>query len=88
MAGKPTPKIKIYKDKSGEWRWTLVAKNGRILADSGEGYKRKLNCLAGALATLDTLAALFPAPQLPETVIVAEPTSLSRSLLFRKMFRR
>jgi hypothetical protein len=33
-------KIQIYKDKNGEYRWRMVAK-GRILADSGEGYKRK-----------------------------------------------
>jgi uncharacterized protein YegP (UPF0339 family) len=26
------------KDKKGEWRWRLKATNGRILADSGEGY--------------------------------------------------
>lgn len=34
-------KFEIYKDASGEWRWRLVAKNNRIVADSGEGYKRK-----------------------------------------------
>jgi uncharacterized protein YegP (UPF0339 family) len=31
----------IYKDKGKEWRWTLRAKNGRKIADGGEGYKRK-----------------------------------------------
>ena len=33
-----------YKDKKGEWRWRLVAANGRILADSGEGYKSEKEC--------------------------------------------
>jgi uncharacterized protein YegP (UPF0339 family) len=33
-------KITIYKDKKKELRWRMIAKNGRILADSGEGYKR------------------------------------------------
>jgi len=32
----------VYRDRKREWRWRLTAPNGRILADSGEGYKRKL----------------------------------------------
>ena len=36
-----TGKFQIYKDKKGEWRWRLVARNGRIVADSAEGYKTK-----------------------------------------------
>lgn len=32
--------IKIYKDAKGELRWRLVARNGKILADSGEGFTR------------------------------------------------
>jgi uncharacterized protein YegP (UPF0339 family) len=35
-----------YKDARGEWRWNLKAANGRILADSGEGYKRERECKA------------------------------------------
>lgn len=31
----------VYKDNFGEWRWHLKASNGRILADSGEGYKSR-----------------------------------------------
>lgn len=31
----------VYKDRSGEWRWRLVAANGRIIADSGEGYTER-----------------------------------------------
>jgi len=34
-----------YKDSRDEWRWRLKASNGRILADSGEGYKSKQDCL-------------------------------------------
>jgi len=34
-------RIEIYKDRKGEWRLRLVAKNGRILLVSSEGYKRK-----------------------------------------------
>jgi len=38
-------KIEIYKDKKLEWRWRIKARNGKILADSGEGYNRKAMCL-------------------------------------------
>jgi uncharacterized protein YegP (UPF0339 family) len=34
-----------YKDKTGEWRWRLKSSNGRILADSGEGYTGEQECL-------------------------------------------
>ena len=30
--------MEIYQDKSGQWRWKLKAGNGRIIADSAEGY--------------------------------------------------
>jgi uncharacterized protein YegP (UPF0339 family) len=36
-----TPKFIIYRDKKSEYRWQLRASNGRIIAESGEGYKRK-----------------------------------------------
>jgi uncharacterized protein len=34
----------VYRDSAREWRWQLKASNGRILADSGEGYKNKADC--------------------------------------------
>lgn len=34
----------VFKDRKGEWRWRLRAKNGRIVADSGEGYKSWRGC--------------------------------------------
>jgi uncharacterized protein YegP (UPF0339 family) len=33
-----------YKDAKGEWRRRLKAANGRIIADSGEGYKSEKEC--------------------------------------------
>lgn len=33
--------FEVFRDKAGEYRWRLVASNGRILADSGEGYASK-----------------------------------------------
>jgi uncharacterized protein len=38
---KPKMHFEVYKDSKGEWRWRLIARNGRVLADSGEGYKSK-----------------------------------------------
>ena len=36
-----TAKLELYRDGRREWRWRLRASNGRILADSGEGYRRR-----------------------------------------------
>lgn len=37
-------RIEIYQNHQGEWRWRLKARNGRILADSAEGYQQKAKC--------------------------------------------
>lgn len=37
-------KIKIYRDSAGEYRWRLVGSNGKIIADSAEGYVSKYKC--------------------------------------------
>lgn len=34
----------LYRDDSGDFRWRLLAKNGNIVADSGEGYERAIDC--------------------------------------------
>ena len=39
--------FELYLDKIGEWRWR-AKRSGRIVADGGEGYKKK----AGALRSL------------------------------------
>ena len=40
------PKFELYKDKAGEFRFRLKAKNGEIIATS-EGYKTMDSCLNG-----------------------------------------
>ena len=40
------PKFEVYKDKAGEFRFRLKARNGEIVL-SGEGYKAKASCLNG-----------------------------------------
>lgn len=37
----------MYKDSRGEWRWRFRANNGKIIADSAEGYKEKTDCRHG-----------------------------------------
>ena len=37
--------FQVYKDSAGEWRWRLVAGNDQVIADSGEGYRDKKDCL-------------------------------------------
>ena len=34
-------KFEVYRDKAGEYRWRLLASNGKLIADSGEGYTRR-----------------------------------------------
>jgi uncharacterized protein YegP (UPF0339 family) len=36
----------IYKDNQNLWRWRLRAANNRTIADSGESYYNKQDCLA------------------------------------------
>ncbi len=36
----------FYKDKANQWRWTLHAANHLKIANSGEGYYNKAECLS------------------------------------------
>lgn len=36
----------VYLDVNRQWRWTLYAANGRKVANSGEGYINKTDCVA------------------------------------------
>lgn len=47
MTGHPKQFV-IYKDKAGEFRWQLYAQNSKLIADSGEGYKNRNDCVHGA----------------------------------------
>ena len=39
--------VMFYLDKADEWRWRLVAGNGKVVADSSEGYVTKWGCKRG-----------------------------------------
>ena len=36
--------IAVYQDRQRFWRWRYIAHNGHILADSGQGYSRRIDC--------------------------------------------
>jgi len=50
------PTFELYEDSAGEWRWRLVAVNGNIIADSGEGYASK----QGARRGIDSVRRTAP----------------------------
>jgi len=36
--------VTVWRDDAGQARWTWSSANGRILGDSGEGYKNERAC--------------------------------------------
>lgn len=51
-------RLTVYRDAAGAWRWRLRARNGRIVATSGEGYRRARDCWRGARLVGDLLRAV------------------------------
>lgn len=45
-------RFEVYRDQGGNWRWRLRARNGRIVADSAEGYASKRNAKAAVATTV------------------------------------
>lgn len=41
-------RLDFYRDVQGKWRWRVWAV-ARIVADSGEGYSRRIDCLQSAM---------------------------------------
>ncbi|WP_226009967.1 YegP family protein [Halomicrobium salinisoli] len=48
--------FEVYRDAADEWRWRLVHKNGRVLADSGEGYASRSNARRAVDTVRDAMA--------------------------------
>lgn len=38
-------KFDLYRDNKNEWRWRIKASNGKIIGDSGEGYKNRQDAI-------------------------------------------
>jgi len=49
------PRIEIFQDKRGEWRWHLRATNGRIVCQ-GESHTSKRDAIRAAKAVVATCA--------------------------------
>lgn len=43
-------RLEYYLDSDRQWRWRFRASNGKIVADSAEGYKQFFYCQKGYLA--------------------------------------
>lgn len=54
---KRQPKLEFYQDRKNQWRWRAIALNGRIVADSAEGYHRLADCERGAGITAQAILA-------------------------------
>lgn len=44
MTSRPYPSFLIYLDANGQFRWKVEAANGKIIANSGEGYHNYKDC--------------------------------------------
>lgn len=40
-------RFELFRDAAGEWRWRLRVQNGKVVAESGEGYVRREDCEHG-----------------------------------------
>lgn len=58
MATRPYPSYWIYRDRTGQWRWTYEASNGKTIAVSSESYVRKVDCERG----IELMKASFASP--------------------------
>lgn len=56
MSAAKNPTFYVYRDDSGELRWRLRSTNGKVIADSGEGYKT-LRALERALGLIQAQVA-------------------------------
>ena len=50
------PKIEIFRDRRGEYRWHLRASNGQIVCQ-GESHKRQRDALRAVLRVQETFAS-------------------------------
>ncbi len=50
------PRVEVYRDRAGRWRWRLRAVNGKVIADSGQGYHARRECVLAAKRTRESMA--------------------------------
>lgn len=77
-------RYEMYKDSAGDFRWRFIASNGRIVADSAEGYTTKAKCKAGIRIMQNSASAPIQTelgePAVEETMVEAAVV-LDRSAL-------
>jgi uncharacterized protein YegP (UPF0339 family) len=56
--------FEVYRGRDKDWRWRLRHQNGRIIAESGEGYKAKVDATHG-IDTVKTDAPGAPVVEQP-----------------------
>jgi uncharacterized protein YegP (UPF0339 family) len=61
--------IEVYRDHKGDWRWRRVAENGRVLADGGQGYSRRIDLL-------EVVAKDYPSLEIVEVEAKPQPKQL------------
>lgn len=66
---KPRFWFELYQDTKGEWRWRLRAINGRIIADSAEGF----NSRGGAI---DSIQLVMMAVGSEKTITTDDPNNI------------
>ena len=49
------PRIDIYKDVVGEWRFRIRSKNGKVICVSSESYKRRRGAVRAVYITREML---------------------------------
>lgn len=50
-------RIEFYRDKKKEWRWRAWSENNKKVADSGEGYENREDCVDGAKVAMRVLTS-------------------------------
>lgn len=44
--------VQFYRDAAGDWRWRYLHANGNVMADSGQGYARRIDAYTAARTVL------------------------------------
>jgi len=39
--------FEVFRSRNKQWRWRLRSVNGKIIANAGESYRRRIDCMAG-----------------------------------------
>ncbi len=56
------PRFEVYESKS-KWYWRFVARNGRVMADGGQGYHNKGNTQKAVKRLIEDVAQIYHTSQ-------------------------